>query len=353
MAKVSVIIPVYNVEKYLRKCLDSVVNQTLADIEVICVDDCSTDESLKILKEYSNKDSRIKIIEQEQNQGQGEARNLALSQACGEYIMFLDPDDWLELDACETAYNSISANKNDFVIFDFYEYFEKNKKRKLCTYRTKPFKDFFDTNGFDVKNVKTNYLVNSFTCCIIFSRKFLVKNDIKYADLRLGEDVTFFIKSIINSSNINVILKPLYNYRIRKDSSSFNTNNWKDTITAREMALDIILNSEYKDIFLPKYRVYVIRTIIFWFKRFSQEQTIAEECYKSVQNFFIHLNSLCDFSDIKNCTEYNEMCLFINNKTYVEYRFFKFIRSMFSIELNQDKTRKIIHIAGVKLTVKN
>ena len=116
MPKVSVIIPVYNVEKYLHQCLDSVANQTLKDIEIICVNDCSKDNSLDILNEYAKKDSRIKIINFEENKGPGVARNAALDIAQGEYIMFLDPDDWYELNACETAYNQIVENNNDIVV---------------------------------------------------------------------------------------------------------------------------------------------------------------------------------------------------------------------------------------------
>ncbi len=113
--KVSVIIPVYNVEKYLNQCLDSVVNQTLPDIEIICVDDGSTDSSLEILKKYSNKDHRIKIISQKHN-GAGSARNKGLSVAQGKYLSFLDSDDFFELDMLEQMYNCSEKYNTDIVI---------------------------------------------------------------------------------------------------------------------------------------------------------------------------------------------------------------------------------------------
>ena len=94
MPKVSVIIPVYNTEKYLKKCLDSVCNQTLSDIEIICIDDCSTDNSLNILKEYTLKDNRIKLIEFKENKGAAVARNTGIDEAKGEYIGFIDSDDY-------------------------------------------------------------------------------------------------------------------------------------------------------------------------------------------------------------------------------------------------------------------
>ena len=116
--KISVIIPVYNVEKYLSECLDSVVNQTLRDIEIICINDGSTDNSLSILKEYASKDSRIKIIDKE-NQGQGYARKVGLDKASGEYILFCDSDDYYsELIAFEELYNYIEKVKVDVVIFN-------------------------------------------------------------------------------------------------------------------------------------------------------------------------------------------------------------------------------------------
>ena len=98
--KVSIIIPVYNVEQYLPKCLDSIINQTLKDIEIICINDGSIDNSLSILKEYASKDDRIIIIDKE-NEGQGIARNLGIKKAKGKYIGFVDPDDWVDIQMFE------------------------------------------------------------------------------------------------------------------------------------------------------------------------------------------------------------------------------------------------------------
>ena len=100
--KISVIIPIYNVEKYLSKCLDSVINQTYKNLEIICVNDGSPDNCHQILEEYKNKDSRIVVIEQE-NGGEGSARNRGIRAVTGNYIAFVDPDDWVELDFYETA----------------------------------------------------------------------------------------------------------------------------------------------------------------------------------------------------------------------------------------------------------
>ena len=118
--KISVIIPVYNVERYLSECLNSIINQTLKEIEIICVNDGSTDSSLSILKENASKDDRIKIIDKE-NEGQGYARKVGLDIATGEYILFCDSDDYYaELTVFEELYNCIAEAKTDLVVFNFY-----------------------------------------------------------------------------------------------------------------------------------------------------------------------------------------------------------------------------------------
>ena len=122
MYKLSVIIPVYNVENYLRECLDSIINQTVKDIEIICVDDGSTDSSPDILKEYQNKDSRIRIITKE-NGGQASARNLGIKEAQGEYIVFIDSDDFIESEMLENLLFKVSEYSKHVIpdiVLDFF-----------------------------------------------------------------------------------------------------------------------------------------------------------------------------------------------------------------------------------------
>ena len=127
MAKVSVIIPVYNVEPYLKQCMDSVVGQTLKDIEIICVDDGSTDGSLDILKEYATEDSRIQIIEQK-NAGAGAARNNGMRHATGKYLSFLDSDDFFEPRMLEKAYDLAEKDQADFVAYKSDQYHTEKKQ---------------------------------------------------------------------------------------------------------------------------------------------------------------------------------------------------------------------------------
>lgn len=123
--KVSIVIPVYNMDKYLTECMDSVVNQTMTEIEIICINDGSTDGSLNVLKEYAVADTRIKIIDKK-NSGLGPSRNLGLDYVTGECVMFLDSDDRLKLDACERAYESIKNNNSDIVSFGWHVFTDSN-----------------------------------------------------------------------------------------------------------------------------------------------------------------------------------------------------------------------------------
>ena len=129
MTKLSVIIPVYNVEEYLNECLDSITNQTLEGIEIICIDDGSTDNSPNLLKEYQKKDQRIKIITKE-NGGQATARNLGIKEAHGEYIAFIDSDDFIEPEMLEKLYTKAKNNNLDIAMCKIATYNNQTKEIK-------------------------------------------------------------------------------------------------------------------------------------------------------------------------------------------------------------------------------
>ena len=129
MIKVSILVPIYNVEKFLPECLDSLVNQTLKDIEIICINDGSTDSSPKIINKYAKKDKRIKVINKK-NSGYGDSMNQGLKKAKGEYIGIVESDDFIDVDAFEELYKIAKKNDCDVVKSNFYEYFGEEKKDK-------------------------------------------------------------------------------------------------------------------------------------------------------------------------------------------------------------------------------
>ena len=137
---ISIIVPIYNAEKYLNKCIDSIINQTKKELEIILINDGSTDNSETIIKKYDDK--RIKYFKNK-NQGIGKTRNFGIDKATGKYIMFLDSDDFLELNACEKMYEKAEKEKLDIVVCDYYRYFDNGTKEevKLPDFKNSSLKD--------------------------------------------------------------------------------------------------------------------------------------------------------------------------------------------------------------------
>lgn len=174
---ISVIIPVYNVENYLGECLDSILNQSFKNLEVICVNDGSTDNSLKILESHAKNDSRVKIISQENN-GPGYARNVGLKYAKGEYVLFVDSDDFISNDSLNDLYNNAVSNNSDLVLFDNQEFDETENTFKFYSYIPEDYfanvnYNHFTFNYMDVKDTVLNryYIAAS----KLFKREFLEK----------------------------------------------------------------------------------------------------------------------------------------------------------------------------------
>ena len=199
-AKISVIIPVYNVEKYLRFCLDKVINQTLKDIEIICVNDGSTDNSLNILKEYQQKDERIKIIDRE-NKGLSATRNDGMRLATGEYIAFLDSDDYVDLDFCEKMYKAAMENNCDIACCNIIRFNEKSKKAMVKHNKVKVEKR--PRNKYKLAKIpEHNYVWNK-----IYNRKKIIALDLFFEEGVSYEDVMFSHKTIFYLNKIVLFQK--------------------------------------------------------------------------------------------------------------------------------------------------
>lgn len=257
--KVSIILPIYNVEKYLRQCLDSCINQTLRDIEIICVNDGSTDNSLYIIKDYAEKDSRIKIINQE-NQGVSIARNNGFNAATGEYVLFMDSDDWLDLNTCQLAYKQAHENDNDFLIYNYYRYEEKKDKYVKNNLSIAKLADIKKIDLREISNI--NYLRNAFIWNKIYKREWLIKNNIKFYKMEL-EDLSFTVQIIIRSESTSIIDKPLYYYRIRTDSLTKQSTP-EGVIKSRDLALCDILETGNKNL-LKIYLHYYFNILLYWY----------------------------------------------------------------------------------------
>lgn len=208
--KLSIIVPVYNVEKYLAKCLESLLDQTFSDFEIICINDGSTDHSLEILKDFEKKDNRIKIISQ-QNEGLGAARNVGIRNSTGKYLGFIDSDDFADKTLFEKAINSAERNDSDIVIFNVYLYYTDSCFKTV--FRDTDFYSLLEKEGY-FSGIEHTRIINSIGVWDkIYKREFLLNNDIYNPEKRIYEDVLFTIKAIAKANRISVISEPLIYYR--------------------------------------------------------------------------------------------------------------------------------------------
>ena len=222
MIKVSIIIPVYNVEKYLRDCLDSIIHQTLQDIEIICINDGSTDGSLDVLREYEKKDSRIKIITQE-NKGLSATRNVGIPLAHGEYIHFMDSDDMMELDAFEKIYHYAKQHALDVVYFDGRSIFEseellqEHKSYDEYYIRKHEYPDVLPgCDLFTKMKLQGDYRVQ--TCLQLFRREFINEKCLRFYEKIFYEDNIFTFECILQAERTAYVNKVFFIRRIRANS---------------------------------------------------------------------------------------------------------------------------------------
>lgn len=222
--KISIIVAVYNVQDYVEKCLESLINQTFKDIEIVCVNDGSTDKSLEIIKEYARKDSRIKIITQE-NKGVAAVRNEGLSHANGEYIQFVDGDDWINFTLCERVYSLAKKHDSDIVMFNvaFYD----NKKNYVMTgkfFDIKKWKNHVDENTIHTyKDCKSIFYGNLSAANKLYKKSFLDEIDCKFPlDVRF-EDHLFHLHSVFCAKKINILDEKHYYYRQNRKNSMMTT----------------------------------------------------------------------------------------------------------------------------------
>lgn len=242
--EVSVIVPVYNVEQYLKRCLDSLVNQTFENIEIIALNNGSIDNSLNILKEYAKKDERIKIIDND-NLGVSEARNIGISQSKGEYIVFVDSDDWIDTNMVEVLHKSIESNDCDLVMCTYVREFTDHSKEKVFNlpeeslYVNEEVKDkllrkLVGPIGRELANPE--YLDALGTVWAKMYRTSLLKDkDLRFVDLKeigSGEDTLFNIFVFNEVSKVILLNKPMYHYW-RGNSNSITSRYIPDFVEKR------------------------------------------------------------------------------------------------------------------------
>ena len=270
MPKVSVIVPVYNVEKYIEKCLDSLVNQTLKDIELIIVNDGSTDSSEQIILKYKDKYSNIMYLTKE-NGGLSDARNFGIPHATGDYIAFLDSDDYVELSLYEKLYKKAIETDADMVECDFYwEYSET----KMIHDRNAKYKDKSDMYA-NARVVAWNKL---------YKREVLLNSGVQFPKGLRYEDLEFFYKILPKLRKIELIEEPLIHYVQRNNSITYTQNEkTRDIFTILDNIIDYYKANNIYDEYKQELE-YMYTRILFAssFKRMTKiaDKSIRKKCLK-------------------------------------------------------------------------
>lgn len=359
MAKVSIIVPVYNVEQYLVECMESIINQTLEDIEIICVDDGSTDNSGKILDEYASRDNRIRVIHKE-NGGYGKAMNIGLDNATGEYIGIVEPDDVAKPEMFEDLYSLITKYNCDVVKSDYFFYYSKqNKLKKSNIMRGKIINKVTNID----EDIEILGICPSIWSCL-YKKIFLVKNNIRFLETPGAsyQDTSFYQKVILSAQKVFLTDNAYLQYRIDNENSSVNNKGKIYCITDEYKEIHKYINKKTE---LKKYEQYIYKLQFYGYQwninRLAKE--FKKEFFEYYHKEFCLLkNAGILTNEFFNYTQYINFDLFFNEpKKYFEKYvqpskiklFQEKIFSITNLPSKDDKRYKVIYILGLKFSFRN
>lgn len=341
MVKVSVIIPVYNVENYLEECMESIVNQTLTDIEIICINDGSSDNSLTILNKYAEKDNRITVHSQT-NKGHAIATNRGMDLANGDFLFFMDSDDILDLKALELTYNAAIEKDVDFVLFKSLNYDDANDRY----YETEVFsmnkiaavvgENIF--NYKDIGELMFGAIVTPWSK--LYKRDFVMENNLRFPDGLIFEDNVFFYESLLKANRI-YFLKEFLFIRRWYDSSSTTAGDSRflDSITISNLIIDVFREQGEFDNY--KSNLYNNKISIVFMRYNTIKEEFKELFFQAMKKDFTRLLDEKYYSSfINSITDYNrkifEHVILAQNSIEIDL-----IRRMYQDRLNNYKQVEI------------
>lgn len=303
--KVSIILPIYNVGKYLRESLDSLINQTLKDIEIICINDGSTDDCFDILEEYKAKDERIIVVHKE-NKGTGAARNDGLRLATGECIGFVDPDDWVKPNMFERLYNLIKEKDLDIAMCMPDGYDEKNGVIAPFPYFVdENFKNIIDDRIFSWRDLSPF----AYPMCVwnkLYTKKLFDENNIEYAEGLDFEDHKVIFGTLLTAEKIFFIREKLYVYRYNREGSVLTDNNRRliDHIEIFNIVEQLMKDTKTFQPLKEDFLTYKIHNILYYYSMIKDE--FKEDYYKEMVQSIKDTN-LTESEKQMLCNKYPEL----------------------------------------------
>ena len=345
----SIVIPVYNSQRYINECLDSILNQTLDNIEIICIDDRSTDNSFNILQDYANNYDNIKVFRNEENKGAGFSRNRGLSYIKGDYFAFVDSDDFLDETAYEKVFNLVKAEDLDFAMFQLINYDdETGEVYTESYYDIKCLGDDYTQKVFnhkDVADIGGIFKISVSPCNKIFNRAFIERIDARFKEGISFEDNIFFFKIFLNAERVSFYKEHLYYRRRRNDSvmGAYNENN-VNVIFISSIILDLFQEEGYYELYkkgLLKFKIDVCRNRL---KQTDNKHKpyfykIMHEDFKKTIDYTFErrLNEIDYKVDLKENLNKNDYKFFQDVLKYKEYKAFN---SAQKLENNNKKLSK-------------
>lgn len=290
---ISIIVPIYNAEKYLKKCIDSLVNQTKKELEILLINDGSTDKSEEIINSYH--DSRIKYYKNK-NQGIGKTRNFGIEKSTGKYIMFIDSDDYLDENACEILYNKAENDKLDIVLCDFYKLYDSGKLEEV------------KQPSFKNSSLKDNPKIlneNLSPWAKIYKRELIIKNDIKFIENLKYEDAPFVSIALDKARKIGKVDQCLNYYLVHENSeTTIRDEKVFDILKIVDIIRKYFRNKNYIKETLDKLTVRIITNYTIQ-QRMQKDRKIG---MKFIDEAFIYLKK--EIPDYKNNKYYQERGVF-------------------------------------------
>ncbi len=294
MPKVSIIIPFNNVEKYIKECLESVLNQTLQDIEVICINDASEDGTLSVVEDYQQKDSRIKLINLPERKGQGYARNRGIEIATGDYIGFVDSDDFIKPYMYENLYKKAEENDCDITMCQSVEYDDMTGRYIQSDYYSLAPLGSFADNVFSAEDSKHVILdINVALWNKLYKRSYLQGIGEKFPEGFIYEDLPFFFGSYLPAKRISIVWQELYMYRVNRVNSTMQQFNNKilDRPYMVSLTYEKMKNTPYLNDMKPLLQAWIINDL---FHRY----TLLKEHYQ--KEFFFLMKKVFQSLEIEN-----------------------------------------------------
>lgn len=346
---ISIIVPIYNTEKYLVRCLDSLINQTYKNIEILCINDGSTDNSLNILNEYATKDKRIIVINQT-NSGAATARNNGLDNATGQFLMFCDSDDYYEPDMCQKMINAILSYNVDLVMCDCKyikeEYFTTTRTQKDIKYHNLKLIGFHSIN-------KNNYdIINVILWNKIFKTSLVEKYHISFPDVYEHDDASFILKYLAISSSYYGLNEILYNYNISNPNSLMenlyrknNQNHFDFLYAYNDVTLFMLKTPIIPKEITKKYKEIYINIIKYWGSFLDNSNKI--QMFSILQKQLLNITFFDDITLIKAIKNGDTKLALKLLKIKPKY---SFIEKIFS--LKNDNNHKVICILGTKIKIR-